>query len=74
MKTSHAAPQAHLPHQSACFSVDEAADQLRIGRSKVYDLIKQGSLVSIKIGRRRLVPAASIHALVEQLYGASLTA
>lgn len=55
---------------SACFNIEEAAQQLRIGRTKVYDLIKEGQLASIKIGRRRVVPAAAIHALVEQLYGA----
>lgn len=59
---------------SACFNIDEAAQQLRIGRTKVYDLIKDGRLASIKIGRRRVVPAAAIHALVERLYGAALVA
>lgn len=39
---------------------DEAADALHIGRSKVYDLIRNGDLVSIKIGKLRRVPVAAV--------------
>jgi excisionase family DNA binding protein len=40
---------------------DEAADALHIGRSKVYDLIRNGDLVSIKIGKLRRVPVDAVH-------------
>lgn len=45
------------PHQSArmLFSVEEAAMMLSIHRSTVYDLVANGSLASLKIGRRRLI-------------------
>ena len=49
--------------------VDEAAHVLRSGRSTVYKLITSGELVSIKIGRRRLVTYASCKALVDRLAG-----
>lgn len=39
----------------------EAAEALHIGRSKVYDLIRNGDLVSIKIGKLRRVPVEAVH-------------
>ena len=39
----------------------EAAEALCIGRSKVYDLIRNGDLISIKIGKLRRVPVAAVH-------------
>jgi excisionase family DNA binding protein len=40
----------------------EAARQLGVGRSTLYDLIRSHRLRTVKIGRRRLVP---VEALVE---------
>lgn len=40
--------------------VDEAAAMLGIGRSRLYDEIAAGQLRSIRVGRRRLVPASAI--------------
>ncbi|MCA1682136.1 MAG: helix-turn-helix domain-containing protein, partial [Actinobacteria bacterium] len=39
----------------------EAADALHIGRTKVYGLIRNGELVSIKIGKLRRVPVDAVH-------------
>jgi excisionase family DNA binding protein len=44
-------------------SIAEAASALRIGRSKTYDLINEGRLVTVTIGRRRLVRLDSVQAL-----------
>jgi len=38
-------------------SVEQAAEALGIGRTTAYALIKSGELDSVRIGRRRLVPA-----------------
>ena len=43
-------------------SVPEAAEQLGIGTTKVKQMIAAGRLASVTIGRRRLVPAASVRA------------
>ena len=48
-------------------SPEEAAELLRVGRSTVYDLMRSRRLVSIKIGRRRLVPAAAVTAYIDGL-------
>jgi len=44
-------------------SIEKAAEALSIGRSKVYDLMGQGKLVTVTIGRRRLVRMDSVEAL-----------
>ena len=44
-------------------SIDKAAEALSIGRSKTYELIGQGTLVTVTIGRRRLVRMDSVQAL-----------
>jgi len=48
-------------------TVEETADALRIGRSKVFDLIRCGDLYSIKIGRLRRVAADEVHAFLLRL-------
>ena len=45
-------------------SINDAARTIGIGRTKVYELINDGSLATIKIGRRTLVKAGSIRQLV----------
>lgn len=44
-------------------SIEKAAEYLSIGRSKTYDLISDGKLVTVSIGRRRLVRVDSLQAL-----------
>lgn len=45
-------------------TVEEAAGMLRIGRTKVYELIATGQLRSIRIGAARRVPVGALEALV----------
>lgn len=46
------------------FSVEEAADLLGIARGTAYDAVRRGSIPSIKIGKRILIPR---EALVDML-------
>ncbi|WP_371655527.1 MULTISPECIES: helix-turn-helix domain-containing protein [unclassified Streptomyces] len=48
-------------------TVREAYGKLRISKWMLYRLIRSGKLVSIRIGRRRLIPARAVSELVEQL-------
>jgi excisionase family DNA binding protein len=49
-------------------TVPEVMVRLKVGRSTVYDLIRSRRLKSIKIGRCRRIPAASLdNYLTEQL-------
>jgi excisionase family DNA binding protein len=45
------------------YPIPDAAKALGLGRSKIYELLAEGQLESISIGRRRLVKAESIRAL-----------
>ena len=53
------------------FSVEDAATALGIGRSMTYQLIREGHLVAVKIGRRTLVPVKECEALLRRLSGAA---
>ncbi len=50
--------------QKLVYSVEEAAEQLSIGRTLAYQLISEGRLLSIKIGHRRLVARADLDAFI----------
>lgn len=45
-------------------TINEATKVLGIGRTKIYELIKSGELETVKIGRRRLIKAASMRKLI----------
>ncbi|WP_366520759.1 helix-turn-helix domain-containing protein [Acidocella sp.] len=46
-------------------TVDEACSATGLGRTKLYELIGDGSLATTTIGRRRLVFVDSLRALLE---------
>ncbi|MGC8633895.1 MAG: helix-turn-helix domain-containing protein [Candidatus Limnocylindrales bacterium] len=60
-----ASPPAAVPDR--LLSIAEAAAALGIGRSRLYEEIGTGRLRSLKVGRRRLVPASAITAYIEAL-------
>lgn len=47
-------------------SINGAAKALGIGRTTVYQLIKEQRLEAFKLGRRTLIKTASIRALIDQ--------
>lgn len=49
----------------ALLSIAETARRLAIGRSALYGLIAAGDLRTIKVGRRRLVPADALAEFVQ---------
>jgi excisionase family DNA binding protein len=48
-------------------SPEEAGEVLNIGKSTIYDLIRLRLLTSIKIGKRRLIPADACRELVARM-------
>jgi excisionase family DNA binding protein len=50
---------------------EEAADALSIGRSKLYELLAQGLIGSIRVGACRRIPVAAIIEFVGRLQEAS---
>jgi excisionase family DNA binding protein len=57
--------------EQALLTIQEAAAVLRLGRSKVYELVSTGRLASVSIGRARRIPA---EAIAEFLAGLTSTA
>jgi excisionase family DNA binding protein len=49
------------------YRVEEVAQALKVGRTKVFDLIRSGELISVKIGGSRRIPAESVQQYVSQL-------
>jgi excisionase family DNA binding protein len=56
------APAPQAPDR--LLSVEEASEALGIGRSSTYELMGRGDLRSLKVGRRRLIAAADLAALI----------
>jgi len=48
-------------------TVEEAASLLRLGRTRVYQLVMGGKIQSVKVGRRRLVVRQGLEEFVAQL-------
>jgi excisionase family DNA binding protein len=46
-------------------SVDEAARRLSVGRTLLYDLIRQGKVRAVKLGTRTIIPATEISRLLD---------
>lgn len=53
------------------YSIPEAADQLSVSARVLERLIADGDVSTVKIGRRRLVPAEALEDYVERVKAAS---
>lgn len=49
------------------YSVADAMRLLNVGRTTLYSLIASGKLRAVKLGRRTLIPASAIAALIDEL-------
>jgi excisionase family DNA binding protein len=60
-------PVAHPPSVSArkaLYSIRETTELLGLGRSSIYEMIKLGKLHPVKIGKRTLLQADAIEAII----------
>lgn len=60
-------PQVQTLPNRVLFTVEEAAQQLGIGRTTTYALVKSGELESGQIGRLRRIPGTAIDDYAAQL-------
>ncbi|HLN25443.1 MAG TPA: helix-turn-helix domain-containing protein [Patescibacteria group bacterium] len=51
----------------AAYSVSDAIQLLSVGRTKLYDLVRQGHLKATKCGRKTLFLAQDIAAFLDKL-------
>ena len=54
-----------VPAEPFLLTVPEAAQLLRIGRNRCYELVNSGSLPAIKIGRTVRIPRQQLMAWIE---------
>lgn len=59
--------QGNVPAGTTMFTMAEACKELRISRWSLYRLINDGKLESVKIGRRRLIPADALADFVKKI-------
>lgn len=50
-------------------TVEEICSELGIGKTKAYKLIKEGALLSGRIGKRIIVPKAELDKYIDQVMG-----
>jgi excisionase family DNA binding protein len=55
------------PPLTLLLTAEEAAQALRVGRSKVYELMRLGALRSVKIGGSRRVSVAALAEFIASL-------
>lgn len=55
----------NLTLEPLAYSVSEACRVSSLGRTRLYQLIAEGRLEVRKIGKRTLIPAASLRALID---------
>lgn len=46
------------------YSIREACQATSLGRTRLYELIRENRLVARRIGGRTVIPAESLHALI----------
>lgn len=54
--------------------VEEAADLLRLGRTRMFEFVMSGQIVNVKVGRRRLIPRKSLVEYVDGLINGQIPA
>ncbi len=47
------------------YSIKQAAHLTSLGKTRIYELIQEGKLIKRRVGRRSLITAESLHALLE---------
>jgi excisionase family DNA binding protein len=58
---------SHGGNGTGLLSMEKTAETLGLGLTTVKDLVTEGTLASVKLGRRRLVPASAVQELITRL-------
>jgi excisionase family DNA binding protein len=60
--------------EQALLSITEAGEALRLGETKVKQLVARGELLSVKIGKSRRIPVTAVREYVARLVNESASA
>jgi len=71
MRDNKPKPEPERTVLPVSYSVEDAAKALGIGRTFVFQLIKEGKLKAVKLGRRTVVPVKECEAMLSRLGGAA---
>ena len=55
-------------------TVEAAAERLSISRTRMYELIKSGEVMSVRVGRLRRIPVDALEAFIARLLSAQQSA
>ncbi len=55
-----------------CVTPAEAAQQLHIGRTQMYRMLKSGEILSVRVGRRILIPTKELEAWLHRAVTCSI--
>ena len=56
-----------MTNQQLLYTPEEAASALRIGRTRLYQLLNTGELPSVTVGRSRRITATALERFVDSL-------
>jgi excisionase family DNA binding protein len=55
------------PPQRLTLTVEEAGQMLGVSRSYAYELVRQGELPCMRLGRRIVIPVRALDALIDRV-------
>ena len=55
-----------VSHHQPCFTINEAAQYLRIFRALLYKLIHDGRIKTVKVGARTIIRSAEMERFLDQ--------
>lgn len=64
---SNGAPGLEQGNRTLLVTVEEAARLLGVGRTTMFELIGNGNVKSVRLGRRRLIARKSLESFVDEL-------
>lgn len=64
-------PSVAIAYGPLLLTITEVSALLNLGRTKTYELIMGGRIKSVKLGRKRLVPKASVERYVSEISAGS---
>jgi excisionase family DNA binding protein len=65
--------EAEVGQNRVVYTIDETAEILRVSRHSACEAVRQGTIPTIRIGRRILVPTAALERMLEQAIPAATT-
>ncbi len=65
-KTATVGDKGEAVIRPLCVTIDEAADMLSVGRTTLYQLIADGAVEAVKIGKSRRVTTASLERFLDE--------